>query len=54
MHPHSARAGLEWVEEELSAGLAWGRMGGWMKRRMEGIVAMIKLVDGFIFTLEER
>lgn len=45
---------MEWVEEALSAGLAWGRMGGWMKSRRKGIVAMIKVVDGFIFMLEER
>lgn len=54
MHPHGARAGMEWVEEELSTGLAWGRIGGWMMREREGIVAMIKVVDGFIFMLKER
>lgn len=36
MHPHGARAGMEWVEEELSAGLVWGRVGGWMERLREG------------------
>ena len=42
------------MEEELSAGLAWGRIGGWMMSAREGIVAMIKVVDGFIFTPKER
>lgn len=45
---------MEWVKEKLSAGPAWGRMGGWMKRGREGMVAMIKVVDGFILTLEGR
>lgn len=33
--------------------LVWSRMGGWMERGREAIVAMINVVDGFIFILEE-
>lgn len=40
---------MEWVEEELSAGLAWGSMSGWVIRGREGIVAMIKIAGWVYF-----